>query len=111
MFSILPSYNSQLQICEHAYIHVHNMIHGQPNILLLICTGTKDFDIGPHIVEFSINSTMVSFNVPIFAERILEIDENFMLSVDQTLLIPQVFLRNISQAIALIIDDDRKCNS
>ena len=51
---------------------------------------------------------MVLFNITITSDRILEIDENFMLTIDTTQLIPQVFLGNISQATALIADDDRK---
>ena len=53
---------------------------------------------------------MVSFNITITGDRILEIDENFMLTIDATQLIPQVFLGNISQATALITDDDREYN-
>ena len=34
-----------------------------------------------------------------------------MLTINSTKLIPQVFLGNISQAIALITDDDRECNN
>ena len=76
-----------------------------------ICTGSNpngDFDSGPHVVVFPINITMVSFNITITGDRILEIDENFMLTIDTTQLIPQVFLGNISQATALITDDDRE---
>ena len=51
---------------------------------------------------------MVSYDIPIIDEDILEIDENFTFSIDPTQLIPQVFLGNISQASGLIIDDDRK---
>ena len=79
-----------------------------------ICTGSDpyaDFDVGPHIVEFSINTTMVLFDIAITGDNILEIDENFMFTIDATQLIPQVFLGNISQATALITDDDREYNS
>ena len=54
---------------------------------------------------------MVPFDIAITGDRILEVDENFLLTIDSTQLIPQVFLGNISQATALIIDDDRECNS
>ena len=76
-----------------------------------MCVGNADFDSGPHIVGFAINTTMVLFNIPITVENILEIDENFMFRIDSAMLIPQVFLGDISQANGLIIDDDRKCNS
>ena len=76
-----------------------------------MCIGNADFDAGPHIVGFAINTTMVPFNISITVENILEIDENFMFRIDPAMLIPQVFLGNISQAGGLIIDDDRKCNS
>ena len=69
-----------------------------------------DFSAGPHIVVFSINTTMALFNIKIEPDRILEIDENFMLRIDSSQLIPQVFLGDISQANVVIIDDDRKCN-
>ena len=75
-------------------------------------SGTNpDFDDGPHDVEFPINTTMALFNIEITDDVILEIDEDFMLSIDSTQLIPQVYLGNISQASALIIDDDRKYNN
>ena len=80
-------------------------------MFLFICAGSNpivDFDAGPHVVEFSINTTMALFNITIASDRILEIDENFMLTIDAAHLIPQVFLGNISQATALITDDDRK---
>ena len=80
-------------------------------MLLIYCTGVDDFDAGPHIVEFPINTTMVLFNISVTVEGILEPDETFMLSIDPTQLISQVILGNVSQASALIIDDDRKCNS
>ena len=54
---------------------------------------------------------MALFDIAITDDNILEIDENFMLTIDSTQLIPQVFLGNISQATALITDDDRECNS
>lgn len=53
---------------------------------------------------------MALFNVSIKDDRLLEIDEKFMLRIDPAQLIPQVFLGDISQATALIVDDDRKCN-
>ena len=80
-------------------------------MLLIYCTGVDDFDAGPHIVEFPINTTMVLFNISVTVEGILEPDETFMLSIDPTQLISQVILGNVSQASALIIDDDRKWNS
>ena len=51
---------------------------------------------------------MVLFNIAIISDRILEINENFVLTIDANQLIPQVFQGNISQATALITDDDRK---
>ena len=78
---------------------------------LSLCLGNADFDADPHIVKFAINTTMALFNISITVENILEIDENFMFRIDQAMLIPQVFLGNISQASGLIIDDDRKCCS
>ena len=71
-------------------------------------TGNDDFKAGPHIIEFSTNTTMVVYSISITNDRLLEIDETFNLSIDQTLLIPQVFLGNISEVVAMIIDDDRK---
>ena len=54
---------------------------------------------------------MVLFDIAITGDRILEVDETFMLIIDSTQLLPQVFLGNISQATALITDDDHECNS
>ena len=76
-----------------------------------MCLGNADFNAGPHVVQFAINTTMASFNISITVENILEIDENFMFEIDPAMLIPQVFLGNISQASGLIIDDDRKCSN
>ena len=80
-------------------------------VFVFICAGSNpivDFDAGPHVVEFSINTTMALFNIAITRDRILEINENFMLTIDTTQLMPQVFLGNISKATALITDDDRE---
>ena len=73
--------------------------------------GSNDFDAGPHIIEFFTNTTMVVFSININNDRLLEIDETFTFSIDKTQLIPQVFLGNISEAVAVIIDDDRKCKT
>ena len=54
---------------------------------------------------------MVLFDIAITGDKILEVDETFMLIIDSTQLLPQVFLGNISQATALITDDDREYNS
>ena len=80
-------------------------------MILSLCLGNADFNAGPHVVQFAINMTMASFNIPITVENVLEIDENFMFRIDPAMLIPQVFLGNISQASGLIIDDDRKCSN
>ena len=57
---------------------------------------------------FPINSTQMSYNIPVTFDNILEIDEVFNISIDSALLPLDVFTGNISQAVVVIVDDDRK---
>ena len=66
-----------------------------------------DYTSGPYTVTFPAGSTTASFNIPINDDDILEGDENFMLTINQTL--PTGVTRGTpSEATVTIVDDDRE---
>ena len=66
-----------------------------------------DYTSGPYTVTIPAGVTMVAFNVPINDDMILEGDENFMLTIDETL--PDGVTRGTPpEATVTIVDDDRK---
>ena len=70
-----------------------------------------DYDSGPYTVTFPAGQTTATFNVPITDDNILEGDENFMLTINGTLL-PNGITRGMpGEATVTIVDDDRKNKS
>ena len=66
-----------------------------------------DYTSGPYTVTFSAGSTTATFNVPINDDMILEGNENFMLTINETL--PDGVSRGTpSEATVTIVDDDCK---
>ena len=66
-----------------------------------------DYTSGTYTVTFPAGVTMVAFDVPITDDMILEGNENFMLTINQTL--PYGITRGTPpEATVNIVDDDRK---
>ena len=69
-----------------------------------------DYGSGPYTVTFPAGMTMVSFNIPINDDDILEGSESFMLTIDPNSL-PSggtITVGSPDQATVTIVDDDRK---
>ena len=67
-----------------------------------------DYTSGPYPVLFRAGETSVTFDVPITDDRILEGNENFMLTIDQPSLPTGINHGDPSEATVTIVDDDRK---
>ena len=66
-----------------------------------------DYTSGPYTVTFPAGQTTATFNIPITDDMILEGDENFMLTINQTL--PDGVTRGTpSEATVTIVDNDGK---
>ena len=67
-----------------------------------------DYASGPYTVTFPAGQTTATFNIPITNDMILEINEDFMLTINQTSL-PTVVIRGTpGEATVTIVDNDRK---
>ena len=67
-----------------------------------------DYTSGPYTVTFPAGQTNATFNVPINDDNILEGNENFMLTINSSLLPDDVLLGDPNQATVTIMDDDHK---
>ena len=67
-----------------------------------------DYDSGPYTVTFSAGQTTATINVPITDDMILEGDEDFMLTINETSLPDGVTRGTPGKATVTIVDDDRK---
>ena len=67
-----------------------------------------DYTSGPYTVTFPAGQTRIPFIVSINDDNIFEIDENFMLTIDETSLPTGVFRGNPNQCTVTIVDDDCK---
>ena len=67
-----------------------------------------DYDSGPYTVTFPAGVTTATFNVPINDDNILEGNENFMLTINETSLPTGVTRGTPAEAIVTIVDDDRE---
>ena len=65
-----------------------------------------DYDFGSHNVTFTSGMIRVLFNVSITNDNILENEENFIITIDQSSLPNGVSVGNGSQARVEIVDDD-----
>jgi len=67
-----------------------------------------DYNSGPYLVTFPAGMTSVTFDVSITDDSILEGNENFMLTINQSSL-PEVVNTGIpSEATVTIVDNDSK---
>ena len=67
-----------------------------------------DYTSGPYTVTFPAGQTTATFDVPINDDDILEGNENFILTIDQTSLPSNVTRGDPGEATVTIVDDDRK---
>ena len=75
---------------------------------LHIAGGGVDYTSGPYIVTFPPGVTITSFDVPINDDNILEIDENFILTINSSSLPDNVINGNSHQVTLTVEDNDRK---
>ena len=66
-----------------------------------------DYISGPYTVTFPAGQTTATFNISITGDNVLEGDENFTLTINETSL-PTNVTRGIGEATVNIVDDDRK---
>ena len=67
-----------------------------------------DYTSGPYTVTFPAGQTTATFYVPINDDNIYEINENFILTIDETSLPTGVTCSSPNEATVTILDDDRK---
>ena len=68
-----------------------------------------DYTSGPYPVTFPVGQTTATFDVPINDDDIFEIDENFILTINPSLLPTRITtVGNSGQATVTIVDNDRK---
>ena len=69
-----------------------------------------DYTSGPYTVTFPAGSTTATFNVPIIDDNILEGNEYFILTIDETSLPTDVTRGTPGEATVTIVDDDCELN-
>ena len=67
-----------------------------------------DYTSGPYTVTFAPGQTSATFDIPITDDMILEGDENFMLTINPSLLPNGVTVGDSGQATVTIVNDDCK---
>ena len=77
-----------------------------PCIFRFITLGGVDYASGPFNITIPAGKTNATLNISIFNDNVLEGDEVFLLTIDQTSL-PSVVTSNNSTSV-IIIDDDCK---
>ena len=70
--------------------------------------GGVDYNAGLYIVTFSAEDVIVTFNISIIDDNILEMIEEFNLSIISTSPSARIFSGNIREANVFIIDNDGK---
>ena len=70
--------------------------------------GGDDYGSGPYIVTIPAGVTMFPFDIPITDDDILEGNENFMITIDPSMLPDNVTVGDPGQATVTIVDDDSK---
>ena len=68
-----------------------------------------DYTSGPYTITIPAGQTTATFDVPINDDDIFEIDENFILTINPSLLPTRIAtVGNSKQATVTIMDNDRK---
>ena len=72
----------------------------------------QDYDFGPYMITFPVNTTIVYLIIPIINDNIVEDDENFTLIINSSSLPLDIFLGDGNVATVTIANDDCKlCNA
>ena len=74
---------------------------------LKLNTGS-DYEFEPNMIEFIPGITRMGFDVLIIDDNLVEGNETFILSIDESSLPESVTVDNRNQAIVTIVDDDSK---
>ena len=67
-----------------------------------------DYTSGPYTVTFPAGQTSATFDVPINDDNIYEVNEDFLLTIDETLLPTGVTRGSPGEATVTIVDNDRE---
>ena len=67
-----------------------------------------DYGSGPYNVTFPTDTTTAQFDVTINDDKSLEIDKNFILTINTSSLSSRVMVADPNQAMVIIVDDDGK---
>ena len=67
-----------------------------------------DYTSGPYTVTFPAGQTTATFDVPINDDNIYEINEDFILTIDETSLPTGVTRGSSGETTVTIVDNDRK---
>ena len=79
-------------------------------IVCIDSTGGVDYESGPYTVTFHAGQTSVSFNVSLTDDKILEPNEQFVLTINSSSLPNGFTVDNPSQVVVTIIDNDSECH-
>ena len=77
-------------------------------LLIIDHISDTDYNTGPYSVTFPAGRTRTSITVTIRDDNVVEVNENFILSIDQSSLPNNVTIGDRSQATVTILDDDCK---
>ena len=72
----------------------------------MYCTGGIDYGSGPFDIIFTAGKTVAVFNVTVTNDNIVEDIENFILTIDRSLLPDMVTTEDPGQTVVNIVDDD-----
>ena len=75
---------------------------------MINCTAGSDYDAGPYNVTFPAGKTHASFNITITDDTLVEGEENFTLSIDQSSLPDSVSISDHNETTVTILDNDCK---
>lgn len=78
-------------------------------VSLLLLLGNVDYDSGPYAVTFPAGMASTSFNVPIIDDNVVELVEQFDLTIDTSSLPNGFTVDDPSQVMVTITDDDSEC--
>ena len=77
-------------------------------VYLQITGGGVDYDSGPYTVTFSAGQTRAPFNISINDDDIFEMNENFVLTINESSLPSGIAVNTPNETIVTIVDDDGK---
>ena len=76
--------------------------------MVYVTGGGVDYTSGPYTITFLPGQTSATFDVPINDDNIYEINEDFMLTIDETSLPIGITCGSPGEVAVTIVDDDGK---